>query len=206
MILGDWLAVLALGVILVIVPGPNFVMTLRNSLVISRRAGLLTALGIALGGTTHVAYSLLGIGALIAQSITLFNALKWLGTVYLLILGIKALRARPHPPQIADSAPITANRAPLKNGYLTCLLNPKSTLFFFALFTQVVEPETPFAARVVYGLTIVFLELIWYSFVALVISQPAIQGRISPGLHWLERISGVVLVGLGIRLARQEMG
>ncbi|MEJ2150482.1 MAG: LysE family translocator, partial [Chloroflexota bacterium] len=104
----EWLMVLAMGWLVVVVPGPNFAMTLRNSLTRSRRAGLFTAFGVSLGGVGHVTYSLIGIALLISQSIFLFNTLKRLGALYLIYLGIRALLARKHDqpsPQRATAAP-----------------------------------------------------------------------------------------------------
>ena len=135
LVIQDWLTVFVLGFLVVMFPGPNFAMILRNSLLRSRRAGIYTALGIALGGTVHVTYSLIGIGVIISQSILLFNALKWLGAFYLIAIGLKALWTKKHPIQAANGPQARMSReAALRSGFLTCLLNPKSTLFFFALF------------------------------------------------------------------------
>ncbi|MEL6137565.1 MAG: LysE family translocator [Cyanobacteria bacterium J06628_6] len=90
-----WLTVFAVGLVAVVTPGPDFALTLRSALAYSRRAGVFTAVGIGLGNTVHATYSLVGIGALISQSILLFNALKLLGAAYLIYLGIKSLGAKP---------------------------------------------------------------------------------------------------------------
>jgi len=86
LVIQDWFTVFVLGCLVVMFPGPNFAVILRNSLLRSRRADLYTALG----GTVHVTYSLIGIGVIIPQSILLFNALKWLGAFYLIVIGLKA--------------------------------------------------------------------------------------------------------------------
>jgi RhtB (resistance to homoserine/threonine) family protein len=199
----EWLMVLAMGWLVVVVPGPNFAMTLRNSLTRSRRAGLFTAFGVSLGGVGHVTYSLIGIGLLISQSIFLFNTLKRLGALYLIYLGIRALLARKHDhsgPQHTTAAPLD-DLAALRMGFLTCILNPKATLFFFSLFTQVIRPGTPLPTQALYGLTIVACELTWYTFVALASSHRAIRGIFDTALHWVERATGVLMIGFGLRLA-----
>jgi RhtB (resistance to homoserine/threonine) family protein len=198
----NWLTIVILAWTLVIIPGPNFALTVHNSLLHSRRAGLYTVLGIALGGTTHVLYSLIGISALISQSILLFNTLKWLGTAYLFYLGIKALRATPRQSAAENPKRVSLNsRTAARSGFLTCLLNPKSALFFFALFSQVIQPDTSLPLRAFYGMTIVAIQLMWYSTVALVISRPSIRSMFTSTSHWVERATGVVMVGFGIRLA-----
>lgn len=79
----DWLTVFSLGLIAVISPGPDFALTLRNSLAYSRQAGICTAMGITVGHIVHATYCLVGIGAIISRSILLFNIIKWLGAAYL---------------------------------------------------------------------------------------------------------------------------
>jgi RhtB (resistance to homoserine/threonine) family protein len=201
--LNEWLMVLAMGALVVVVPGPNFAMTLRNSLTRSRRAGLFTAFGVSLGGVGHVTYSLIGVGLLISQSIFLFNTLKRLGALYLIYLGIKALLARKHDqanPEHVTTMPL-GDLAALRMGFLTCILNPKATLFFFSLFTQVIRPGTPRPVQALYGLTIVACELTWYSFVALASSHRAIRRVFDAASHWVERATGLLMIGFGLRLA-----
>jgi RhtB (resistance to homoserine/threonine) family protein len=201
-VIQDWLTVFVLGCLVVMFPGPNFAMILRNSLLRSRQAGLYTALGIGLGETVHVTYSLIGIGVIISQSILLFNALKWLGAFYLIAIGLKALWTKKHPVRVETGPQMQMSRqAALRSGFLTCLLNPKSTLFFFALFTQVIRPDTLLPVRAVYGMTIVGIQLTWYSAVALVISHRLIQHHFTSAAHWIERATGGVMIALGVRLA-----
>src|SRR3546814_4620699 len=103
-------------------------MVTRNSLMLSRRAGMLTALGIGLGVLVHVTYTLVGVGLLIQQSLWLFNAIKLVGAVYLIYLGVKMLRAKPSG-ALADStvAPLSEIgsahvRTPVTNAHLVCRL------------------------------------------------------------------------------------
>ena len=93
------ISVATITVLAVVSPGADFAMVTRNSLMLSRRAGVLTAVGIALGVLVHVAYSIAGIGLLIAKSIVLFNALRLIGAGYLVYLGITMLRAQPVDPR-----------------------------------------------------------------------------------------------------------
>lgn len=204
--LNEWLTVFTVAVLVIIGPGPNFVMTVRNSLGHSRRAGVLTALGLAIGDLLHVAFWLIGLGALISRSILLFNTLKWFGAAYLIYIGIQALRSRPHSAEAVaqvDCASISDLKA-IRMGFLTSALNPKVTLFFLALFTQIIRPETPVPVQVIYGLTVAGVEFGWFAIVAIVLSQAAIRRRFVAVAHWVERLMGVVLIALGLRLAVQE--
>lgn len=186
-------------------PGPNMAMVLRNSLAHSRETGTWTALGLALGDAVHVLYCLVGIAVIISESILLFNAIKWAGAAYLVYVGLKSLRARKHDPLEETGArrrPETMGAlAAVRSGFLTSLLNPKVTLFFLALFTQVIQPETPLLAKGVYGFTVVAIELGWTALVGLLVSAGPVKRRFDAVAHWIERATGAVLILLGLRLA-----
>ena len=123
-------------------------MVVRQSIVHGRRAALLTSAGIASALLVHGAYTILGIGLLVTQSLLLFNILKLLGAAYLLWLGISAIRApAPKPPASPDRRrqrpiPACAASRAFVIGFLTNLLNPKAMLFFLSLFTTLVDART----------------------------------------------------------------
>ncbi len=208
--LGDfgaqWATVFVVGVFAVTSPGPDMLVTLRSSLVGSSRAGLFTALGIGLGLCFHTAYSLVGLAVLISQSIVLFNALKLVGAAYLVYVGWRSLRARPGSFALGgsedDELPrrLTAGGA-FTAGLLTNLTNPKVTLFFLALFTQVIEPETSSALKALYGGTIIAISLTWFGFLAIVVGREAVRRRLQAVGHWIERVAGALFIALGLRLA-----
>jgi len=199
----DWLTVLAVGCLAVISPGPNLVITLRNSIGYGRQAGVYTAVGLAAGNLVHATYCLVGIGVIISRSILLFNTIKWIGAAYLIYIGIKSLRAQKHDGSIAAIEHLRAMQpfAAVRIGFLTNLLNPKVTLFFLALFTQIIRPATPLPAQAVYGVTMVGLEFGWFALVALLMSHRVIKERFLRVSHIVERATGVVLIALGLRVA-----
>jgi RhtB (resistance to homoserine/threonine) family protein len=200
--IADWLTVLVVGWFVIIVPGPNMAVVFQNSLVHSRKAGVLTAAGLAAGNLVHIAYCLVGIGVLISRSIALFNIVKWIGAAYLVYLGAKSLQARPRTVNTyKDIPPHLSSVAAMRTGFLTDLLNPKATLFFLALFTQIIRPETTIPVRLGYGLTIVALEFVFLATLACVIGQPVIRRKFNAAAHWVERVTGVVLIGMGLRVA-----
>ncbi|WP_179281321.1 LysE family transporter [Paenibacillus sp. XY044] len=198
----DWLTIVVIGLLAVMTPGPNLAITIRNSLFFSRKAGIYTAVGLATGNLIHATYCLIGIGVLITQSILLFNTLKWLGAIFLLYIGYKSLRAKPYSEQqvLENSRHVMTPLTAFRNGFLTNLLNPKVALFFLALFTQIIQPNTPQLIQALYGLTMVSLEFTWFTLVSLLISQDFIRKPFMSISHWVERITGAVLIGLGLRL------
>jgi RhtB (resistance to homoserine/threonine) family protein len=186
-------------------PGPDFAMVLRNSLVYSRRVGIMAALGLGLGTLLHVTYSLLGIGLIISQSIVLFNVIKLLGAGYLIYVGIKSLLAK--KPAIDNLAEELQNNEDISNfaairlGFLTNALNPKATLFFLALFTQVISPTTGVFVKAFYGLEMSVATVVWFSVVALLLTHPRVNKAFAGVKHHLERAFGAVLIALGIKVA-----
>ncbi len=188
-------------------PGPDFAMVLRNSLVYSRRTGILAAVGLGLGILLHVTYSLLGIGLLISKSILLFNIIKTLGAGYLIYIGIKSLFAK--KPKAREGGELIAPEhkkdlstlQAIKLGFLTNALNPKATLFFLALFTQVISPTTPAWAKSIYGAEMAIATFIWFSIVATVMTHKRINKAFGGIKHHIERVFGVVLIALGLKVA-----
>jgi len=189
-------------------PGPDFAIVVRESVTHGRRAGVFCALGVGTGIFVHVAYSLLGIGLIVSQSIVLFNALKWLAAAYLLYIGFKALRAQPAASgsvQEQAAAPARTPRGAFVTGFVTNGLNPKATLFFLSLFTVVINPHTPLLVQGGYGVYLAVATALWFCLVAMLFSQQRVREGFARMGHWFDRLMGAVLVGLGIKLAFTEL-
>lgn len=197
----ELLAVVAITLLAVISPGPDFAMVSRNGLLLSRRSGVLTALGIAAGVCVHVSYTLLGVGVLIQQSLWLFNLIKLAGAAYLVFLGIRMLWARPAVDEVMADQPALSSLGALRTGFLTNVLNPKTTIFIVSLFMQVVQPQTPLAVQLGYGAFIVLVHALWFSAVAIFFSTDSVRGRLLAVRHWIDRVFGALLVGFGMLLA-----
>ncbi|WP_315385828.1 LysE family transporter [Microvirgula aerodenitrificans] len=197
----ELLAVITLTLLAVISPGPDFAMVSRNSLQLSRRAGLLTALGIGLGVLVHVGYTLFGVGLLVRQSVWLFGLLKLAGAGYLVFLGIRMLRSRPDGGSPGpDSAPALSDIAALRTGFLTNALNPKTMVFVVSLFLQAVRPDTPLSVQAGYGAFIAVAHVVWFALVALFFSAGTVQGRLLKIRHRIDHVFGAVLIGFGMLL------
>lgn len=202
----EWIAVITITLLAVISPGPDFAMVSRNALTLSRRAGLLTALGIGAGVLVHVAYTLMGIGLLIQQSPTAFNLLKLVGAAYLIWLGIKMLRTRKSDTPIAEGVVALSDMAALRTGFLTNALNPKTTIFIVSLFMQVVQLDTPIGTRIAYGLFISAAHVAWFACVSLFFGAPEIRRAIISNRHIVDWVFGAALIAFGIALAAANLG
>lgn len=199
--MSELIVVVTITLLAVISPGPDFAMVTRNSLMLTRRAGVLTALGIGLGVTVHVSYTLLGIGLLISRSLWLFHSIKLVGAVYLVYLGIKMLRAQPAQQQTQATAASLSDWDALRTGFLTNVLNPKTTIFIVSLFMQAVRPDTPLPIQIGYGVFIALAHAGWFSLVALCFSADTVRARLLAARRRIDQTFGCLLVGFGALLA-----
>lgn len=199
-----FLTIAAIHLLGMISPGPDFAMITRNSLIYSKRTGILTAMGLGLGMLLHATYSLLGIGLVISQSIILYTTIKWIGALYLIYIGWKSLRSRPAADTKEAAELIKQDLTPfqaVRTGFLCNALNPKATLFIVALFTQVIDPATPLLVQAFYGLYMGIATTVWFSGLASVFSLNPIRRMFSHIQIHVERVMGIALIALGIRVA-----
>jgi RhtB (resistance to homoserine/threonine) family protein len=190
----------------VITPGPDFAIVTKNALVYPRRVALFTAWGIASGIAIHSTYCIFGLAWVIADSPTLFNTVKYLGAAYLIYLGVKIWW--PHKQQPQTSADGAIALAPsisvwqgFKEGFLCNLLNPKATLFMLGLFTLAIKPLTPWWERAFYGIWIVLVTLLWFLFVATIITNPHVRAKIWRLQPMAVKVMGVLFIIFGLNLA-----
>ena len=201
--LPEFLTVAFVHLLAVMSPGPDFAMITRNSLMYSRKTSIYSAIGLGFGILVHVSYSLIGIGFIIAKSILLFSVIKFLGAGYLIYIGYKSLRAKSHAEKVKrlEKQDDIDKLSAIRTGFLTNVLNPKATLFFLALFTQVIHPSTPTAIKVGYGIEMSIVTFLWFAFIASVFSHKIIKTRVTAVQHYAERVIGVILIVLGIKVA-----
>ncbi|GAA2280530.1 LysE family transporter [Streptomyces atrovirens] len=195
------LAVAVITVLAVIAPGADFAMVVRNSYLHGRRTGLLGALGVAAGVLVHVTYTMLGVGLLIASSTFLFTVIKLVGAAYLVYIGVRTFRTRGEVTVDLENRTGLTPLAALRTGFLTNVLNPKTTLFVVSTFAQVVSPGTPVLQQVGYGLFMSLAHLLWFGVVAVFFSHDRMRTLMLRGQKVLNKVIGSVLAGLGVSLA-----
>ncbi len=192
-----------IAIMAVISPGPDFAIVIKNSLAYSRKAGVYTALGIGMGLSVHVLYTLVGIGFIISRSILLFNLIKYLGAAYLIYLGISALLSKSDYKLTVKYSKkekeLPFHKAFLE-GFLTNVLNPKATLFFVGVFTQLIDKSTPLFIQAFYGLEIMTIAFIWFSVLAVVLSHSLVQKRIAGAQKYFVKAMGGILILLGVKV------
>lgn len=194
----------------IISPGADFAMVMRQSIVNGRRSAILTSFGVGTALMVHVTYTILGLGLIISQSITLFNIIKWCGVAYLVYIGIKALRSKPAA-AAADGAPVQVTQREPQSalkafglGFAANALNPKPVFFFLSIFSTVVSLQTPVAIKFGYGLVMASCLILWFVGVSLFMTTPAMRLRFTRISHWIDRASGMVFIALGLKLATEK--
>lgn len=187
----------------VILPGPDFVITVRQSVRYGYLIGCLTAIGIGVGISVHVFYTLVGIGFLIQQSEWFMSLIRTAGAAYLVYLGWQCLRSQPNTTieingQAGSDTPSLFKAFTM--GFLTNALNPKATIFFLAIFTTIVSMTTPMKVQVFYGIWMCMVNAIWFMVVSVLFAQPIVRKRFLEFGVYFERVMGVLLIGIALRL------
>lgn len=201
-----WLAFAAASAVLLVIPGPTILLVVSYALGQGWRTALPMAVGVALGDFTAMTLSMLGIGALLAASATVFTALKWVGAAYLIYLGIKLFRAggRLDAEPRTDATPALRMMA---HAWLVTALNPKSITFFVAFLPQFLDRNADFVTQMVVFestfLVLAFLNAFGY---ALVASRARALVRNERAIRIFNRAGGTLLIGAGVATVAVRAG
>lgn len=194
------LAFIVMTLFVVMSPGVDTALITKRTLAEGKKAGFQMALGITAGSLGHTLAASLGLSALLLQSAFAFNVIKWVGALYLIYLGLTALLARK-----SDQNKQNINRKKPKSafqeGLLSNLLNPKVAVFFLTFLPQfVTNADRAMIDLFLMGCVYALLSIIW--FIAYVLCLHYIrEWLLSPKVQlWMEKATGVVLVGFGIKL------
>ena len=192
-----------LNLLAVMSPGPDFVITVKNSIRYSRRSGIFTSMGIGLGLCIHLSYCAAGIGFIISKSIILFSIIKLLGAGYLIYIGISSILTKGQEAEITEektSDDLTRVQA-FRTGFFTNVLNPKVTLFILSLFTLVIGPATPAYVIFIISVIIILTAVIWFTIVSIFFTQLSVQRVFYKYENIINRFLGGLLVLLGVKIA-----
>lgn len=183
-------------------PGPDFIVTVQNSIQHSRLKGFLTGLGIACGLLIHISYCAAGIGLIISTSPWLFSLFKIAGSSYLIWLGISSILSKSHTKEVDETGEKTmiSNRKAFRTGLFTNLLNPKAMLFFLSLFTFVMNPMPPVPIVIICGAIIFLTAVVWFAMVSCFFTEKHIQKVFFRFEKTINSILGLILIYIGIRV------
>jgi threonine/homoserine/homoserine lactone efflux protein len=210
--MGTFLTFLSLAVVVIVTPGPDTAITIRNTLFGGRIGGVMTALGIASGQTTWAVATSAGIVAFLVASEPLFLAAKYAGAAYLIYLGIQALGKAARPSNAAQRVATPGQPdgrlrpiAAFRQGVISNLGNPKMAVFFASLLPQFVPAGgATFWAFLILGVTFAVMTFAWLSLYAFFIAKAGDFLRRDSIRRSVEGVTGSVLIGLGLRVAAEQ--
>ncbi|MBV9466988.1 MAG: LysE family translocator [Solirubrobacterales bacterium] len=207
---GHLLVFIGVAAIVIVVPGPDTAVVTKNVLVHGRRAALGTSLGVGAGLSVWTLAAAVGVASLLRASAVAFTVLKLVGALYLIWLGLQALRAArhvgvpTHPSGPADR-PALGALGGFRQGFLSDLANPKIGVFFTSLLPQFVDPGRPILLPfLALGAVFVLITLAWlgaYCLIAARLADTLLRPRVRAAL---DRITGVILIAIGLRVATEH--
>jgi threonine/homoserine/homoserine lactone efflux protein len=203
----DFLSFLAVSLVVIMTPGPDTTLTIRNTLLGRRAGGVATAAGVAVGLCCWAVATSFGVVALLVASEPVFLAIKYVGAAYLVFLGVLALRRQPadRPIPAATAAPALNPVAAFRQGIISNLGNPKIAVFFASLLPQFVPTaHASVSAFLVLGSSFAVLTFTWLVLYAVVIARIGTLLQQRQVRRWLEAVMGTLLVGFGLRLATER--
>ena len=202
------LAFAGVSLLLAVTPGPDMAVVTKNALAHGRRGVLLTTSGIGLALVIWVTATAVGLSALLRTSGEVLFALKIVGALYLTYLGVRTLFESRQPPGdlLAGTEPAAPAHAVFRQGFLSAISNPKLGVFFVTFLPQFVLPGQAVLPRLLeLGVTFAVIGWLWMNVYGLfvtrlrdVITAPRVR-------QWMQRVTGVVLLGFGARLALERV-
>jgi threonine/homoserine/homoserine lactone efflux protein len=198
-----FLAFIAISLLLAVTPGPDMALVTRNALAHGPKGVFLTTTGIAIALLLWVTATAVGVAAVLKASTTLFYVLKLVGGAYLAYLGIRAwLASREKPGDLLAGMKAAPAGSILRQGLISAGTNPKLGVLFVTLLPQFIDPHRPLPPQLlVLGATFAVIGWTWMNVYGLLIARIRDFITAPRVRQWMERITGTVLIGLGVRLA-----
>ncbi|MEN4911856.1 LysE family translocator [Erwinia amylovora] len=184
-------------------PGPDFFLIVKNAARYRRSAAMMSALGVNCAVATHMAYCVAGLAVVITTTPWLFMLLKYAGAAYLIYIGIQALMSRGNGKINFNNGvqEETSLKKAFLQGYLCNLLNPKATLFFLSIFTQVLDVNSGISEKLLYAGIILGLSSIWWPLLVMLMQSGPVRRGLTKAQRVVDKLLGGVLIALGIKVA-----
>lgn len=195
-----WLSLFTISLLGAISPGPSLVVVSKNALSGGKISGIVTAWSHACGIGIYALLSMLGLSVLLQKYPNVFTALTYLGALYLLYLGIGAIRSKNSSIfklQKDKKMPLLKS---MLDGILISVLNPKIAIFFIALFSQFMHQESSVNDKIITTLTPFLTDGMWYTLVSLILSKEKIFIYLRKNALFVDRAIGIVLIALAFKI------
>ncbi|PAY13831.1 LysE family translocator [Bacillus sp. 7705b] len=206
----NYLLFIFTAILIIIMPGPGFALVTKNTLSHGKKGGIKTVLGTVSGMMIHTVMATLGLSAILMKSAILFTIIKYAGAVYLIYLAVKSIKSAFSKKEniiVTEDAKVkvTSTVKSFRQGFITAILNPKTTVFFLSFLPQfIVSNQSHFFQFLFLGLTFTILTGIWYLFYIVLIHKLRIFLKKESINRTIEGVMGTVLLAFGIRLFFQK--
>ncbi|GLR64786.1 LysE family translocator [Marinospirillum insulare] len=200
MTFNDWLSVAAFCFLGAISPGPSLAVILRHTLSGSRRNGMAAAVAHGAGVGIYALAVAMGLGHLIAQYPSAYQAMTYLGAAYLAWLAIQMLRTSTNNKTDDENQVIPSAKVASRDGFLIVFTNPQLIIMLAALFSQFIQPGQSYAIGFLLATTAWIIDTLWYLLVALGLSHSKVLPWLKTQTQWINLISAAILFLLVIRV------
>lgn len=197
MFLQEFISIATIHFLAVIIPGPDFALILNKSISKGRKTAILCSIGLGLGILCHAIFAIFGLSLLVSYSPVAFNIIKTLGGLYLIYIGLNIFGIIKS--KSSDSGTSRKFSNPVFQGFLTNILNPKVIIFFVAIFSQIVSPNTLLVYKLLYGLEMAVATTLWFTFVATILTNKNFNQIFSKYIKVIEKITAVIMTAFGIK-------
>ncbi|MRI33564.1 lysine transporter LysE [Endozoicomonas sp. OPT23] len=201
MTLASWLSLLAICVLGAVSPGPSLAAVMKSTLQGSRTHGMVTAISHAFGIGLYAFLVAAGIAVVITETLWLFQVITYAGAAYLAWMGYKSLASKSSlVNEEQNTGPSISFKQSALDGFLISFLNPKIAVFFLALFSQFVTPETTLITQLLMALMATLCDGIWYCMIAGVAGHAKVLPMLRRNATMVNRICGALLIFVALRI------
>ncbi|WP_434359350.1 LysE family translocator [Parasalinivibrio latis] len=195
-----WMSLIAICILGAMSPGPSLVVVARHTLSGGRLHGIVTCWSHAVGIGIYALLTIMGLAVLIQQSPTVFKVLTFGGAFYLAYMGYKSLTSKGGVASRLEGGKAVTLWQAARDGFAISILNPKIALFFIALFSQFVVEGSSYTDKAIIAVTPFLIDGLWYTIVAFLLSTPGLLERLRRKAVVVDRLCGVMLIGLAARV------
>lgn len=211
-LLGIFVTVAIAHFLALLSPGPDFVLVVKSAIRNKGKNAIGVALGIASANALYIALCLVGVGSILAASVTLMIVLKVIGGLFLIYLAIQALRASKssyNDTDIAEqnnesTAQVTFFHEFI-TGFMSGILNPKNLLFYLSLFTVVLTPEVGFAFKLGLGIWMTSVVFLWDLSIIFLLSTPKVRSKFTKLAYYIDKVTGAILGLIGFAIVKSAL-
>jgi threonine/homoserine/homoserine lactone efflux protein len=193
-------------------PGPDFVLVVKSAIRNEGKNAIGVALGIASANALYIGLCLIGVGSILAASVTVMIILKVIGGLFLIYLAVQALRANKSSYSnldIADNSHSNEVKTTffkeLITGFMSGVLNPKNLLFYLSLFTVVLTPEVGFSFKLGLGLWMTGIVFLWDLSVIFLLSTPKVRSKFTKLAYYIDKVTGAILGLIGFAIVKSAL-